>query len=374
MLNIAVLSTSYNDNSGITEFSFDLIERLSQHCAIHYFSNDFCEYSKNNIKFRNFKNFEKHANSFKYIICHMGNCYDYHYWIYEVIKKYSCIVHLHDLVYQHFLLQYFKSIHGKYINNDYLNLLEDWYSFDNNKILKDLCIENLDSFISSSIVLDFPLFEEVIKNSEKIIIHSKFCFDKIKAKFPNKNLHIHKQLYNLNVSLNYQRKNKTIIGIFGSPAKHKCTDIALKILDRFDNISILICGMIDEHTYELINNYGTLKSKTTHTGYLSTNDFNNNLSKCDLIINLRKPTMGETSAIVTKALQFGIPVIVSNCGWYRELPKFILKVDNEDIENDLFNKIKYYLNNQSNILDQFNDFSKSYNSCTVKEYLDFVIS
>ena len=36
--------------------------------------------------------------------------------------------------------------------------------------------------------------------------------------------------------------------------------------------------------------------------------------------------MGETSAIVVQALQLGTPVIVSDVGWYAELPECVLKV------------------------------------------------
>ena len=36
--------------------------------------------------------------------------------------------------------------------------------------------------------------------------------------------------------------------------------------------------------------------------------------------------MGETSAVVTQALQLGTPVIVTDVGWYAELPDFVLKV------------------------------------------------
>ncbi len=46
----------------------------------------------------------------------------------------------------------------------------------------------------------------------------------------------------------------------------------------------------------------------------------------DVCVNLRDPTMGETSAIVTQALQLGTPVIVTDTGWYAELPDFVLKV------------------------------------------------
>jgi len=40
----------------------------------------------------------------------------------------------------------------------------------------------------------------------------------------------------------------------------------------------------------------------------------------DAILNLRHPTMGETSGIAVRALAAGTPLIVSDVGWFGELP------------------------------------------------------
>jgi len=45
------------------------------------------------------------------------------------------------------------------------------------------------------------------------------------------------------------------------------------------------------------------------------------------MIALRMPTMGETSAVVMKALQAGLPTIVSDHGWYAELPECVRKLE-----------------------------------------------
>ncbi len=40
----------------------------------------------------------------------------------------------------------------------------------------------------------------------------------------------------------------------------------------------------------------------------------------DVCVNLRHPTMGETSGIVVRALSLGKPLVVSDVGWFSELP------------------------------------------------------
>lgn len=44
------------------------------------------------------------------------------------------------------------------------------------------------------------------------------------------------------------------------------------------------------------------------------------MAACDVIVNLRRPTFGETSATALRALALGRSLIVRECGWYAELP------------------------------------------------------
>jgi glycosyltransferase involved in cell wall biosynthesis len=48
----------------------------------------------------------------------------------------------------------------------------------------------------------------------------------------------------------------------------------------------------------------------------------------DVCVNLRQPTMGETSGVVVRSLSLGKPLVVSDVGWFSELPSDVaLKVD-----------------------------------------------
>jgi glycosyltransferase involved in cell wall biosynthesis len=44
------------------------------------------------------------------------------------------------------------------------------------------------------------------------------------------------------------------------------------------------------------------------------------MSACDICVNLRFPTMGETSAAALRVLSLGKPLVVSDVGWFSELP------------------------------------------------------
>jgi glycosyltransferase involved in cell wall biosynthesis len=44
------------------------------------------------------------------------------------------------------------------------------------------------------------------------------------------------------------------------------------------------------------------------------------MAACDVCVNLRAPTMGETSGTAVRALALGKPLVVSGIGWFAELP------------------------------------------------------
>jgi glycosyltransferase involved in cell wall biosynthesis len=44
------------------------------------------------------------------------------------------------------------------------------------------------------------------------------------------------------------------------------------------------------------------------------------LADCDVSVSLRSPTMGETSGMAIRTLSVGKPLVVSDAGWFSELP------------------------------------------------------
>jgi len=59
------------------------------------------------------------------------------------------------------------------------------------------------------------------------------------------------------------------------------------------------------------------------------------LAACDVVVSLRHPTMGETSAAAVRALSLGKPLVVSDVGWFSELPDDVairVPVDEREVE------------------------------------------
>ena len=70
-----------------------------------------------------------------------------------------------------------------------------------------------------------------------------------------------------------------------------------------------------------------LADQITVTGFVETiEQFESHLADADVVINLRQPTMGETSAVVLRSMALGRPAIVFDEGWYGELPDCCVKI------------------------------------------------
>jgi glycosyltransferase involved in cell wall biosynthesis len=64
------------------------------------------------------------------------------------------------------------------------------------------------------------------------------------------------------------------------------------------------------------------------------------LARLDICVSLRSPTMGETSGVALRALSLGRPLVVSNVGWFSELPdEVVAKVPTGGDEVDALTEV-----------------------------------
>jgi glycosyltransferase involved in cell wall biosynthesis len=70
---------------------------------------------------------------------------------------------------------------------------------------------------------------------------------------------------------------------------------------------------------EIIIRHG-LGERVTITGHVSLEEFERHIASTDIAINLRSHTVGETSASLCRIMGIGVPAIVSDIGWFSELP------------------------------------------------------
>lgn len=99
---------------------------------------------------------------------------------------------------------------------------------------------------------------------------------------------------------------------------------AVASLRRFGSPAIWLHAGEPEHgdlnLYELVNSYPDLSEGFVATGYLDEEALDDYVAMADVLVNLRFPTVGESSGSLARALAAAACVIVSDTGSYAEIP------------------------------------------------------
>jgi glycosyltransferase involved in cell wall biosynthesis/SAM-dependent methyltransferase len=131
-----------------------------------------------------------------------------------------------------------------------------------------------------------------------------------------------------------------LIGIFGYLKPYKRIAESLRALQRLVQVipsakMILVGDPHPELPLSSLIDSMRLQPCVRALGYTSIDDFNGYLAACDVVLNLRHPTVGENSGTLMRAMGMGKPVLVSDTGSFRELPDGVcLKVPIDATEED----------------------------------------
>ncbi len=131
-----------------------------------------------------------------------------------------------------------------------------------------------------------------------------------------------------------------LAGIFGFLKPYKRIAESLRAFRRLlrvipDARMILVGEVHPELPLQgMIRSMG-LSAAVRHIGFAPIEDFNGYISACDMVLNLRYPTVGESSGTLLRALGLGKAVVVSDVGSFREYPDEIcLKAPVDASEED----------------------------------------
>lgn len=114
-----------------------------------------------------------------------------------------------------------------------------------------------------------------------------------------------------------------LVGSFGFQTPIKRTDRAVRALAEpgLESVHLLVAGEVSPHVEILETAQGLDVADRIHVlGYLPYEEFEAGIAACDLCLNLRYPSAGETSASLLRVLAMGRPVIVSEHAQFAEMP------------------------------------------------------
>jgi len=178
--------------------------------------------------------------------------------------------------------------------------------------------------------LAYPLNEEVLQAATGVIVHSRFLEARVseaRPGLPVRLIQMHAEPPPAGVLADASRPalpGTCVFATVGHITPNKRVDLVLRALSRLrDDLlfeyhlsgDVALPDMLRAQIRQL-----GLDDRVVAHGPVSRKDLYRRLLEADVGIFLRDPTMGETSAVVMRALSCGRPLVVSNVGWFAELP------------------------------------------------------
>ena len=199
-----------------------------------------------------------------------------------------------------------------------------------------------------------PMTRRLIESARAIIVHSSAVLDHVRAagyRGPVARIPHGAWLASAD-RLTWRERlgiadDAPLIGIFGFLKPYKRIPESLRAFRRLLRVEprakLILAGEPhpDFPLDSAIHALG-LAASVRVLGFTPIEDFTGSMAACDIVLNLRYPTVGETSGSLLRAMGLGKPVLVSDVGAFRDLPGDIcLKVAVGPIEED---EIFEYLN------------------------------
>ncbi len=353
-MDIALLTPLPPQQSGIADYVFHLLKGFTKHEKINItlFSNGTINHLLGYKVIHIDTLIEKQLNDYDLIIYQVGNNIHYHQYMLTLLKQYGGIIHLHDLVLHHMVAGMNYNADDEQMTLGYFDIIENHYGKANKTYIENKLTDEGIAVWESKEVIDFPLFEEFVQYADSCIVHSDYALNRVKAVFPQLPTYRIDQLYDLQPLIKTKKSSNCLeIGVFGGVDLQKKVDIVMEVLADIQALNLKmdfkleVVGAVNENCeaiFSLPIELG-IEDKVCIHGRVDEDVYNELLNKTDVIVALRVPTMGETSAVVMQGLQLGIPVIVNNVGWYHELPEIVDKVSAVQLKQGLQALLLKYL-------------------------------
>ena len=329
-MRLAYFSPLLPKRTGIATYSHHLVEALASHAEIDVFDTGEIQLPQGShcqIDYQRHPGLLAHLTEYDAVIYQIGNNPHFHLDIFRVLLLYPGIVVLHDTVlYYLFAGQGF----GGFVKDFCLNygadrLSECWM------ILRESPDEDILRYNQPN---RYPLLKRVLEAAKTIIVHSETAKSVLENEGYSKPIHTIPLLAypsflhtisrdeSIAVRARYRIPSESfLIGYFGFVGQTKRLGTLLDALVILRQHPRLHAVMVGEGVplREEAERRG-LTDLMTLAGFVPEDDFPSLMNACDVIVNLRYPSHGETSAVQIQAMSLGRPTIVTDYAWFSELP------------------------------------------------------
>jgi glycosyltransferase involved in cell wall biosynthesis len=325
-LRLAYFSPLPPARSGIAGYSYDLLPELAQLCELVLFvpQPETVESAlHHDFAIRDLSGYASERWQFDAALYQMGNS-SHHQPFYELMRRYPGILVLHDFVLHHFIAEQ--------------SVGQGNFAAFSREMAYALGPAGADEAWAIRLgqtqhrLSDVALNERLLDLSLGVLVHSRYARDAVLASRPQCRAYTVSAPVVAHSTAQTRRHelpwsgNALILASFGQVTAGKQLNRALRVFARLQQqwpqTRYLIVGeVLPEAGLEQMLQDEGLADKVHITGYVEGLDtFGAWLETADVVLNLRHPTLGETSAAALRAMAAAQPVVVYDHGWYAELP------------------------------------------------------
>jgi len=255
---------------------------------------------------------------------HIGNDPDAHGWILDALRRRSGVVVLHDFVLHHLIAG---ATIGRNDGHAYLAAMER-DAGPAGRMLGWGVLEGRVPPLWEVRPTEFPLVGEILDRATGLIVHSRYVEARIRERgYTGPVWHIPHPAWPAADVTPTPIEASTLFGCFGHINANKRIPQLLRAFGQVrraqPDARLLLVGE-EAPGYRLLEEPppGVIRRP-----YVEEERLMSLMAACDAVVLLRAPTMGETSGSAIRTLSLGKPLVVSDLGWFAELPNEVaLKV------------------------------------------------
>ena len=321
-MRVALFSPMPPERSGIADYSELLLPALRARCEIAV------------VK----RGAKKPPRGTDLCVYHIGNNPDAHGWIVEALRRTPGVVVLHDFVLHHLVAGL---TIGRRDGHGYLDAMEREGGVVG-RLLGHAVLDKRIPPIWENRPEDFHLAGEVLGLATGLIVHSHYVRDRSRAAgYAGPIWVVPHPAFPVPTLSAAVVTGDPLFGSFGNVNASKRVPQLLEAFARLrqchETSGLLLVGATSPG-FDLdrrLQRLGLDSAGLVREGYVDERRLWELMIAADVHVSLRSPTMGETSGTAIRALSLGKPLIVSDVGWFSELPGDVaLKVPVDEHEVD----------------------------------------
>ncbi|MBI4172618.1 MAG: glycosyltransferase family 4 protein [Actinobacteria bacterium] len=254
---------------------------------------------------------------------HVGNNPEAHGWIVEALRRRPGVVVLHDFVLHHLVAGL---TIGRGDGHGYLDAMEREGGVVG-RLLGHGVLDKRIPPLWESRPEEYHLAGEVLSLATGLIAHSHYVEERARAAgFEGPVWRVPHPAWPVPRVAPAEVGGAPLVGAFGNLNATKRVPQLLEAFARvrraYPGARLLLVGAASPG-FDLerrLQRLGLDGEGLVREGYVDEARLWALMAACDAVVSLRAPTMGETSGIAVRALSLGKPLVVSDVGWFSELP------------------------------------------------------